>query len=86
MVGMPTLVTILRMSRLKFLQNIIKHIEHHTLVASVLFGRFVFEDKAVSNPWVEQFYDDVMQCEEYDGMSELCVFFKRNMMRNKVYV
>ena len=41
-------------------------LENHKLYLSVLFTPYYFEDRHVTNPWLEQFVTDIFQLEDYD--------------------
>ena len=70
-----SVATELRVRRLTFLQNMIRHPEAHELYLSTLFGQFAFENclpEREHNPWILQYHNDLHACAELDDMIFVC--------------
>ena len=72
---MCSLTTELRMRRLTFLQNMLRHPKVHNMYLSSLFGQYKFEQsmpEPSANPWIKQFGHDIAACEPLDDMIFVC--------------
>eukprot|EP00973_Karenia_brevis_P088653 12292367-Karenia_brevis.AAC.1 len=49
------------------------------MVLAALFGKYLFEpqEPPKSNPWLEQFYQDIMMGKYTDGLYEVCEFLEQ---------
>ena len=69
MFGVVSFSTLIRMQRLRFLQNMLKKPGLHQLYLASLYGRYVLEEKPPSdNPWMLQYQNDIKCLEHFDDI------------------
>ena len=63
---LPPLRVTIRCQRLKFLQAMVADTTYHNMFWSVMLGKYTFEDSVKSNPWTEQYCQDLIALEDCD--------------------
>ena len=71
--GLCPVRILLRHARLRFLQKMVRNPEHHDAFLTALMGRYLFDtDPPQSNPWLDQFFEDLCHLSDFNGCEEFC--------------
>ena len=65
----PSLETIIRIMRVRFLQNMCKDKDHHIMWWTAILGKYEWEHQPRSNPWSSQLCEDILAMSEVEDMS-----------------
>ena len=69
--GVPPLEAVLRTARLKFLQSMTRKPQEHQQFWSCVVGKYEFEEVPQTNPWAEQYCNDIEHLKPFDWVDSL---------------